>query len=78
MASDNFLLPIARTTRPLICKRYEDLADAEANTWFAVRLADCSYSNMDQVIGQALATCRRIEDALPRHRMNGVALAGQV
>jgi UDP-galactopyranose mutase len=33
--------------------------------WFVGRLATYRYYNMDQVVGQALATFRRINEALP-------------
>jgi UDP-galactopyranose mutase len=33
--------------------------------WFVGRLATYRYYNMDQVVGQALATFKRIQDALP-------------
>jgi UDP-galactopyranose mutase len=34
--------------------------------WFAGRLATYRYYNMDQIIGQALATFRRIDEQLPK------------
>jgi len=40
-------------------KRYEALADATPNVTFVGRLATYRYYNMDQVVGQALATYRR-------------------
>lgn len=46
-------------------KRYEELARATANVWFVGRLATYRYYNMDQVVGQALATFRRINSAVP-------------
>ena len=33
--------------------------------WFVGRLATYRYYNMDQIVGQALATFRRINEALP-------------
>ena len=53
--------PILRPESEQIYKRYEALADAEPDTWFAGRLATYRYLNMDQVVGQALATFRRIQ-----------------
>jgi UDP-galactopyranose mutase len=47
-------------------RRYRALADATADTWFVGRLATYQYMNMDQVVGQALATFRRIEETVPR------------
>ena len=43
----------------------EKLAIAQADVTFVGRLATYRYYNMDQVVGQALATYRRISDALP-------------
>jgi UDP-galactopyranose mutase len=40
-------------------KRYEALALAERNVTFVGRLATYRYYNMDQVVGQALATYRK-------------------
>ncbi len=58
--------PVPRPENQALYKRYEALADAAQNTWFAGRLATYKYMNMDQVVGQALATFRRIDEALPR------------
>ena len=46
-------------------KRYEALADATEGVTFVGRLATYRYYNMDQIVGQALATFRRIDEALP-------------
>jgi UDP-galactopyranose mutase len=35
------------------------------NVWFVGRLATYRYYNMDQIVGQALATFRRINESLP-------------
>lgn len=40
-------------------KRYEALAIAQTNVTFVGRLATYRYYNMDQVVGQALATYRK-------------------
>jgi UDP-galactopyranose mutase len=58
--------PIPRPENQALYKRYEALADAEAGVWFVGRLATYRYLNMDQVVGQALATFRRIEEEVPR------------
>jgi UDP-galactopyranose mutase len=58
--------PIPRPENQALYKRYEALADAEPGTWFVGRLATYRYLNMDQVVGQALATFRRIEEEVPR------------
>ncbi len=46
-------------------KRYEELARSTANVWFVGRLATYRYYNMDQVVGQALSTFRRISEEVP-------------
>jgi UDP-galactopyranose mutase len=57
--------PIPNATAQALYKRYEALADAEPNVSFVGRLATYRYYNMDQVVGQALATWRRLADRLP-------------
>jgi UDP-galactopyranose mutase len=52
--------PIPRPENQALFKRYEALALAEPNVRFVGRLATYRYYNMDQVVGQALATYRRI------------------
>ncbi|MBV8092794.1 MAG: UDP-galactopyranose mutase [Acetobacteraceae bacterium] len=58
--------PIPRSENQALYKKYEALADGTADTWFVGRLATYRYYNMDQVVGQALATFRRIEETTPR------------
>ncbi|WP_164156449.1 UDP-galactopyranose mutase [Sandarakinorhabdus rubra] len=58
--------PIPRPENEALFKRYEALAKAEADTWFVGRLATYRYYNMDQVVGQALASFQRLDAALPR------------
>ena len=73
--------PIPRPENQALYKRYEALADATADTWFVGRLATYRYLNMDQVVGQSLATFARLDAALPRAAVAAnvvdVALAGQ-
>ena len=57
--------PIPRPENAELYKKYERLALATPDVWFVGRLATYRYYNMDQVTGQALATFRRIQDALP-------------
>ncbi|NUJ78990.1 UDP-galactopyranose mutase [Methylocystis sp. FS] len=57
--------PVPRTENAEIYKRYEKLAIAQQNVWFVGRLATYRYYNMDQVVGQALATFRRINKEIP-------------
>ena len=68
--------PVPRPENQAIYKQYEALADAERHTWFVGRLATYRYLNMDQVVGQALAVFRRIEDEVPRavHVGGGAAI----
>ncbi len=58
--------PVPRPENQALYKRYEALALATRDVWFVGRLATYRYYNMDQVVGQALSTFRRIDDALPR------------
>lgn len=54
--------PIPRAENQALYKRYEALADAEAGVTFVGRLATYRYYNMDQVVGQALASYRRLRE----------------
>ncbi|MGI3779008.1 MAG: UDP-galactopyranose mutase [Janthinobacterium lividum] len=58
--------PIPRPENQALYKRYEALADATPDTFFVGRLATYRYLNMDQVVGQSLATFARLDAALPR------------
>ncbi|MBW8911513.1 MAG: UDP-galactopyranose mutase, partial [Sphingomonas sp.] len=55
--------PIPRAENQALFKRYEALAIAQADVTFVGRLATYRYYNMDQVVGQALATYRRMTAA---------------
>jgi UDP-galactopyranose mutase len=57
--------PVPRPQNMEIYKKYERLALAAQKVWFVGRLATYRYYNMDQVVGQALATFRRINEAFP-------------
>jgi UDP-galactopyranose mutase len=57
--------PVPRPENQKLYKSYERLALAQANVWFVGRLATYRYYNMDQVVGQALATFRRINQSVP-------------
>ncbi|MCD2315286.1 UDP-galactopyranose mutase [Sphingomonas sp. IC-11] len=61
--------PIPREENQALFKRYEALAIAEENVTFVGRLATYRYYNMDQVVGQALATARRL---IPRLQVAGI------
>jgi UDP-galactopyranose mutase len=67
--------PIPRPENAALYKRYEALADAEPDTWFVGRLATYRYYNMDQVVGQALATFGRIQKQVPRGAANDATAA---
>lgn len=54
--------PIPRPENQTLYKRYEALALAEHGATFVGRLASYRYYNMDQVVGQALATFRRLAE----------------
>jgi UDP-galactopyranose mutase len=58
--------PVPRAENQELYKKYESLALSTRDVWFVGRLATYRYYNMDQVVGQALATFRRIDAALPR------------
>ena len=55
--------PIPRPENQALFKKYEALADATWGVTFVGRLATYRYYNMDQIVGQALATFRRIDAA---------------
>ena len=54
--------PIPRPENQELFKQYEALADETGNVTFVGRLATYRYYNMDQIVGQALATFRRIDE----------------
>jgi UDP-galactopyranose mutase len=53
--------PIPRPENQALFKRYEALALGETDVLFVGRLATYRYYNMDQVVGQALATYRKFK-----------------
>ena len=53
--------PVPRAENQALYNRYKSLAEAQPETLFVGRLATYRYLNMDQVVGQALATFRRIK-----------------
>jgi len=57
--------PVPREENARLYRRYEKLAEATPNVWFVGRLATYRYYNMDQVVGQALACFKRIQETLP-------------
>src|SRR5438309_8927312 len=69
--------PIPRPENQELFKRYEALADATGGVTFVGRLATYRYYNMDQIVGQALATFRRIDDKRLRERPQPTAVAAE-
>jgi len=57
--------PVPKPENQELYKKYERLALATPNVWFVGRLATYRYYNMDQIVGQGLATFRRINQSLP-------------
>lgn len=59
--------PVPQAENEALYKQYQMLAQQRSDVWFVGRLATYRYYNMDQVVGQALATFARIqkEDAQP-------------
>lgn len=60
--------PVPRAENMELYKKYEKLALSEPDVWFVGRLATYRYYNMDQVVGQALSTFRRICQDVPVDR----------
>jgi UDP-galactopyranose mutase len=54
--------PVPRPENAELYRRYKELADRRDGVVFAGRLATYRYYNMDQVVAQALATFRRLEE----------------
>lgn len=75
MAEGDPYYPIPRPENQELYARYARLADA-SDTIFAGRLATYRYYNMDQIVGQALATYRRLSPSLSR-RAKATALTTQ-
>lgn len=55
--------PVPRFENQLLYKKYEALAREQTDVIFVGRLGTYKYYNMDQVVGQALATFRRLMNA---------------
>ena len=66
--------PIPRAENQALFKRYEALGDETEGVTFVGRLATYRYYNMDQIVGQALATFRRMDEAKAEPR-KGTAVA---
>jgi UDP-galactopyranose mutase len=59
--------PVPRPENEALYKRYQALAATRPDVWFVGRLATYRYYNMDQVVGQALATFARIQTRTAQH-----------
>jgi UDP-galactopyranose mutase len=57
--------PVPRAENEELYKRYKALAATRSDVWFVGRLATYRYYNMDQVVGQALATFNKIQSEVP-------------
>jgi UDP-galactopyranose mutase len=68
--------PVPREENQALYKRYEALADATPGVTFVGRLATYRYYNMDQIVGQALATFRRLDDAKREQSQPAAVAAG--
>jgi UDP-galactopyranose mutase len=69
--------PIPREENQALFKRYDALARSEPDVTFVGRLATYRYYNMDQIVGQALATFRRVfQRAEPAPAVAASALPG--
>lgn len=71
--------PVPSPETAALYLRYKALADAERDVRFVGRLATYKYYNMDQVVGQALATfeqIRSLDDSGIRARPNSLAQTG--
>ena len=64
MAEGESYYPIPSEANEALFKRYEALALAESNVTFVGRLAQYRYSNMDQVVGAALAAAKMLIDRI--------------
>ena len=69
--------PIPRPENQELFKKYEALADATDDVTFVGRLATYRYYNMDQIVGQALATFRRLEERRQKDRPETVAATAE-
>ena len=58
--------PVPRAENAALYRRYEAEADRLDNVTFVGRLATYKYYNMDQVVGQALAVFRRLQERAAR------------
>jgi UDP-galactopyranose mutase len=67
--------PVPRAENEALYKRYEALSATCPDVWFVGRLATYRYYNMDQVVGQALATFSRIQKGIPESPLAELAVS---
>jgi UDP-galactopyranose mutase len=67
--------PVPREENQALYKKYEALADVTDDVTFVGRLSTYRYYNMDQIVGQALATFRRIDEQREPAKATAVAAA---
>lgn len=67
--------PVPQPQNAELYRKYEAEAEATPNVTFVGRLATYKYYNMDQVVGQALATFKRLQKADAERAAEGLALA---
>ena len=65
--------PIPRPENQALYKQYEALAREHPDVTFVGRLGTYKYYNMDQVVGQALATYRRMAKAVASDAVSAIA-----
>ncbi|MBA2772204.1 MAG: UDP-galactopyranose mutase [Sphingomonas sp.] len=69
--------PIPRPENQELFKKYEALADTTEGVTFVGRLATYRYYNMDQIVGQALATFRRMDEQRKQGAPQETAVAAE-
>ncbi len=69
--------PIPRPENQELFKQYEALADETEGVTFVGRLATYRYYNMDQIVGQALATFRRMDEQRKQGMSRETAIAAE-
>lgn len=67
--------PVPRPENTALYRRYEEEAEALPGVTFVGRLATYKYYNMDQVVGQSLAMCKRLRERHLQHDATGNATA---
>jgi UDP-galactopyranose mutase len=63
--------PVPRPENAALYKKYQQLAMATPDTFFAGRLATYKYYNMDQVVAQSLTLVKKIMQTEPHTHVNG-------